>query len=281
MRERGMMFSGAMVRAINDGTKTQTRRACKLRRDVDFIGAGGRNGSDWDDPSCWGFQADDGTWWVLQRGPEAQPWQQPTERELPSPYGEVGDRLWVRETFGYRGMSSEWLSGARRPFDEVYVEYIADGAKRTIRRPPDDAPSLPTQRARREGESYEEWSDYLDRWWKRSTPAILMPRWVSRTTLEITGRRVERLHDITDEDIRAEGVTAEAVRALLGRDTVDLGIVSANGRRDPRSVVATPIADLSLRELWQVGWTAINGAESWASNPFVRVIRFRRVEATS
>lgn len=259
MRERGLMFSGAMVRGVlaDVDPKTQTRRVCKLPRGVDFIGAGGRKGPDWDDPSCWGFEADDGTWWVLQRGPEAQPWQQPTERELPSPYGEVGDRLWVRETWGLcrHGDPTDWYRGKVGPTHDLdrlrqanRVEYRAD------------------------------WGVEQEQCFWR--PSILMPRWASRITLEITGRRVERLHDITDEDIRAEGVTAEAVRALLGRDTVDLGIVSANGRRDPRSVVATPIADLSLRELWEVGWTAINGAESWASNPFVRVIRFRRVEAT-
>lgn len=69
MAERPILFSGAMVRAILAGTKTQTRRVVKPGRLVRF------------------------TKDVIElRGDPA--W-------LPCPYGRPGDRLWVRETWGY------------------------------------------------------------------------------------------------------------------------------------------------------------------------------------
>lgn len=79
------------------------------------------------------------------------------------------------------------------------------------------------------------------------TPSIHMPRWASRITLEITGVRVERLNSITESDAEAEGVTDTGFGDLL----VD-----------------------GYRYLWKY----IYGEESWAANPWVWVIEFKRVE---
>lgn len=77
-----------------------------------------------------------------------------------------------------------------------------------------------------------------DRW----RPSIFMPRWASRITLEITGVRVERIQDISEEDAQSEGVPI-------------------------------PILFISL-------WDEINGNRGygWESNPWVWVVEFKRVE---
>ena len=84
--------------------------------------------------------------------------------------------------------------------------------------------------------------------WK---PSIHMFRWASRITLEITGVRVERLQDITEADAMAEGV--ECCSGWIGH------------AGEPRRI----FCDL---------WKSINGAESWAANPWVWVVEFRRCE---
>ena len=84
-----------------------------------------------------------------------------------------------------------------------------------------------------------------DEGWK---PSIFMPRWASRITLEIVSVRVQRLHDITESDARAEGV---------------------EGLCHPT---------FSLRESYIVLWDMINKQKHpWKSNPFVWKIEFRRI----
>jgi hypothetical protein len=128
------------------------------------------------------------------------------------PYGVVGDRLWVREVW----------SIAEKKFDpEVSrIVYRADGV--------DPLPDA-TGRAR----------------WR---PSIHMPRAASRLTLEVTEVRIERLHDISEEDARAEGV-----------------------RPDPFRRTYTAINS------FHVLWIDINGIDSWDSNPWVWVICFKKV----
>ena len=145
MKERPIIFSGSMVRAILDGRKTQTRRAVKVEK---------------------GFAI---------TNPEPPP------HFYPCPYGQPGDRLWVRET------------------------------------------------------------------WK---PSIHMPRWDSRLTLEIVSVRVERLQDISKEDAESEGV------AII--ESVDHGKQSARGQ-------------------FAIVWESINGHGSWALNPWVWVIEFKKL----
>jgi hypothetical protein len=88
MKERPILFSAPMVRAILSGSKRQTRRAVKIDG-IDFFGS---SGDDVDDPACWGFESDAGHWWALAPG-------HGVEYVFPSPYGQPGERLWVRETF--------------------------------------------------------------------------------------------------------------------------------------------------------------------------------------
>lgn len=163
--ERGMIFNGEMVRAILDGRKTQTRRPLKWKQ-TRFTEIGER---------------DDGSRW---------PWSEDAEHACdfwhPCPFGAVGDRIWVRETFQGPLIPEEELSefvGASNPdkFESpAYCEYAADGGPRP---------------------EYVDADDNTRHGWR---PAIHMPRWASRILLEITDVRVERLQAITLGDICKE-----------------------------------------------------------------------------
>lgn len=89
-------------------------------------------------------------------------------------------------------------------------------------------------------------------------PSIHMPRWASRILLDIKAVRVERLQDINEMDAAAEGVATWAPGAL-----------------SPDSLNADP----SDQFRWL--WTSINGPDSWAQNPWVWVVEFKRVQQAS
>ncbi|EPE8811629.1 hypothetical protein ACSOQ0_001366 [Yersinia enterocolitica] len=126
------------------------------------------------------------------------------------PLGKPGDQLWVREAFA-TGLCTE---------------------------------STLAYRATHKTEDLEEgWGETI-KW----TPSIHMPRWASRINLMITGVRVERLQDISEQDAMAEGV-------------------SANEHSPARYVFGS---------LWQSIYGADN-PKSWQANPWVWVITFRRV----
>jgi hypothetical protein len=184
MKERPILFSGAMVRAILAGTKTQTRRIAK---GVHIVHAH--------------------TSEALTRLDSAGP-------RISCPYGQPGDRLWVRECWA-------------RDDEDGALMYRADLGL---------------------GGSADDWErnrlDGVPRF--RWRPSIHMPRAASRITLEVTGVRVERLQAISIEDAKAEGVTFN------------------------------PLLHTDPRESFIHLWTSINGAESWAANPWVWVVEFQK-----
>ncbi|CUJ80189.1 MULTISPECIES: hypothetical protein [Achromobacter] len=169
MRERPILFSGPMVRAILAGDKTQTRRAVKLPH-TNPLGQ-------WEPTTVGGLgvRFSDGT-----PAPE-QPaiWHTRTGDALLCPYGQPGDRLWVRETWQH----------ANHPFgpyqDHTPVFYRADYL---------DDPHGPDGELSAEGR-YREWR-----------PSIHMPRAACRLLLDIARVRVERLQAINHMDAIAEGV---------------------------------------------------------------------------
>lgn len=141
MRERPILFSGPMVRAIIDGRKTMTRRVVarvpKKAADPRFAES-----------------------FIFRRD----------HLYLRCPYGQLGDRLWVRESWANinkPGVAPEIIYRADYD-DHALAEYGNDGGR-----------------------------------WR---PSIHMPRWASRITLEVTSVRVERLQEITAEDAIAEGI---------------------------------------------------------------------------
>ena len=87
-------------------------------------------------------------------------------------------------------------------------------------------------------------------------PSIFMPRVASRITLEVTGVRVERLHDISDSDCMAEGLQS-AVDHFSGK--------------------ISGVTDASVRSCYRALWESINGPKSWSANPFVWCVEFRRI----
>lgn len=97
-----------------------------------------------------------------------------------------------------------------------------------------------------------DWSTMEGFKWK---PSIYMPWWASRITLEIVSVRVERLQDISGDDCIAEGI-------------------------DPSDVPGIG-SDSSAIKAYAALWESINGAGSWAANPWVWVISFRRLENKS
>jgi hypothetical protein len=211
MKERPILFSGPMVRAIIDGRKTMTRRVAKTDG-LDLVGSCGN--------SATGDVFLVGRDWVGNTVP------------VKCPYGLVGDRLWVRETWG-----NGWTS---KPVETDALCYKATPLK-------------------------DQGFKICHRW----RPSIHMPRWASRITLEITAVRVERLQDITEEDAQKEGV--ESVLYCEERFWRAYGHNPLPGGGE---LTATRDAKRSFQTLW----SSINGPDSWASNPWVWVIEFRRVQ---
>ena len=158
------------------------------------------------------------------------------------PYGQPGDRLAVRETFYAWGHWTKRYSEKKRREEWHFVDETM-GTGKAYRYEADE--KLP----RRKRELHEVG------WWKR--PAIFMPRAASRITLEVTGVRVERLQDIDLADALAEGIS----------DTGALILDSAGNEQ------GGPIAE------YAVLWEQINGPGSWAANPWVWVISFKKVTA--
>lgn len=173
MKDRPILFSAPMVRAILANTKTQTRRVARVN--------------------------------PMHQGMALEPGEMAHGIPLKTcPYGQPGDRLWVRETWA--------------PLTVGYA-YRAD--------PVWNGPPA-------------------DRW----RPSIHMPRAASRITLEVTGVRVEKLQDISEADAQAEG----AARHI------------------------SPAAFLTgHRQGYRLLWESINGPDSWAANPWVWVIEFKRI----
>lgn len=143
IKERPILFSGEMIRAVLEGRKTQTRRVCKIPVSIPR----GYPGASRDRPAAWSKLLD------------------------LCPYGQPGDRLWVRETWcdGYSESHECW-------------GFRADMRYQCGRPIPDDG---------------------LFKTWK---PSIFMPRKYSRILLEVVDVRVERVNEISEEDAIAEGI---------------------------------------------------------------------------
>lgn len=202
MKERPILFSGETVRAILEGRKTQTRRVVKPQPDFTY---GSRNVSGGN------------------------------LRNLPF---QVGQTLWVRETWFYD--RTTFTNGPNKPrdFDARDLYFRADGTC---------CQQVPECCCAEVGSPWR--------------PSIHMPRWASRLTLEITGVRVERLQEISEEDAKAEGVEPGCL--TCGENCIDRG---GCGYCRP-----------AYRDSFCYLWDKLNASRgySWDSNPFVWVVEFQ------
>lgn len=239
MAERPILFNTAMVRALLAGTKTQTRRVVKPPRSRPaFVLLDHGNG--W-----WPYQSDDGESELCDDG---------MEHPYTCPYGQPGDRLWVRETWQVAretldyetggeydvwewpdelGDPRQFLNGDARFGTKAGLFYAADGK--------DENPGVFYDRTGLDNKTV---LDSREITWR---PSIHMPRWASRILLEVTAVRVERLQDISHDDACAEGIESQkgGAAACIER----------------------------YRDLWK----SINGPDSWNANPWVWVVEFKRV----
>lgn len=244
MTERGMIFNGEMVRAILDGRKTQTRRIMKPQPEPCPRG---------------------GHWWpsnvfktMLHVEEEMQNGKGGWGGLVGDacPFGDVGDRIWVRETWATLGNED----GCCVDWEGNLCKGDERSAARIYRASCEQRPG-----------DYGLWSIPDDAYWKPHTkehkfegawrPSIHMPRWASRILLEITNVRVERLNAISEEDARAEGI-------------IDGGCLNCGEPEPCGCANPEPDATDAFAYLWQ----SIYGQESWNANPWVWVIEFERVE---
>jgi hypothetical protein len=169
MKERPILFSAPMVRAILDGLKTQTRRVAKPPEKANFLPDDNWT-LDMDDPGT-AFNDDESGRLYIK-----------------CPYGVPGDHLYVKEnSWIWCQKVIDGVTKTGRPKLRFvpcgqYVVHCADGEKPAI--PVDASPTR------------------LWRW----KAARFMPRWASRITLEITDVRVQRVQEIEEDDALNEGI---------------------------------------------------------------------------
>ncbi len=208
MKERPILFSAPMVRALLEGRKTQTRRIVRpTSKLADGVAVYWTDGDSKNVEVVNAFEGE-----AIDAPPIA------------CPYGVPGDRLWVRETWWhYKSNELEqagFVGGTMCHLGNGQANYQSNAEF-----DPREHPKI---------------------WRKR--PSIYMPRWASRITLELTDVRVERLHDISEEDAHAEGV-----------DPIE-GFLLGN----------TP----HRRAFYEI-WESLNAKRApWESNPWVWCLTF-------
>ncbi|SXI73765.1 morphogenetic protein [Klebsiella pneumoniae] len=229
-----MIFNAEMVRALLSGRKTQTRRIIKPQPEATLSGSLS------------------GKW--LSRPLNGLLLPKIEDIAIHCPFGAVGDRIWVRETWGVvsheldeDGRIQPWTPDRpatvihEMPFGNGYYSghaiYAADG-----------------DFTWGDDDGYEDGRSC----WK---PSIHMPRAASRILLEITTVRVERLNAISEEDARAEGI-------------IDGGCLNCGEPEPCGCANPEPDATDAFAYLWQ----SIYGQENWNANPWVWVIYFERIE---
>ncbi|MGI1277343.1 morphogenetic protein [Klebsiella quasipneumoniae subsp. similipneumoniae] len=244
MKERGMIFNSEMIRAILSNRKTQTRRIMKVQPESDQFGLLRITDST--------RRGDIGKYHWAESNATGNHMR---SKLFSCPFGAVGDRIWVRETW-----SDVNLEGIPA------VAYRADGDVYSLM---DDESFLDERGAfnyddpRVTKYHFAAWySDLIEGIEGDWRPSIHMPRWASRILLEITGVRVERLNAISEEDATAEGVPPAG--SLLP---------------DYPGTFLTPKGDFATAKVaFQRLWESIYGEESWKANGWVWVISFKRVE---
>lgn len=230
MKERPILFSTPMVKAILEGRKTVTRRIIKPQPLP--CNHGSFTEAEWrDSPTEWHFFDDDPDEWycaLCGNGVDGG------GNGMKCRYGALGDILWVRETW------APFLRGDGADGSIELIKFKADGFEKP----------------------WTHNKDYMKLGW-HWRPSIHMPKDACRLRLKILSIRVERLHDITEDEAFREGIDADnedyqaAEHYALGGSPIQGG---------------SP-AKFAFIALWQ----RINGQESWDSNVWVWRIEFEKL----
>ncbi|SHL11365.1 hypothetical protein SAMN05216428_101116 [Nitrosospira sp. Nsp11] len=275
MKELPILFKPEMIRATlrEIDPKEQTRRVINKLRKFGKITEFGRS-------DTLGYD-----WHFRDKGMRWNDINLARLLEL-CPYGQPGDRLWVRETFwcindsdnpsGYQTIDC----GSTLALGEEYasIDYCIDGE---FTNPPTPTGSETVARPSGRAAPGNWWLSPPGNWdgerdyhgegewvflpWVLYTKhsSIHMPRWASRILLEITGVRVERLQDISEEDAIAEG--CEAIQGCEWRTFVEAD-------------AGVPYHAHTAIDAYRGLWESINGEGSWDANPWVWVIEFRKIQ---
>ena len=229
-KERPILFSAPMVRAILEGRKTMTRRPIKILRFGQITEFGKSNTPGYD----WHFRDKRMSWNDMRH----------SEILALCPYGQPGQKLWVREAFATDLLRPEPRK-AKGPCEWGNPIYRATfGAMLNP-----------------QCEGYSRWK-----------PSIHMPRWASRITLEVTNIRLERLQAITEADAQAEGVESfplQGYEPMPGDDRMTVW------RDYQRKIQDDKAGCFTARNSFETLWESINGAGSWDANQWVWVLEFK------
>lgn len=248
MADRPILFSAPMVRAIlreikQPGTgKTQTRRIIKPQPEFSRHHLPVR-------PESRG-----GRRWVFMCRTDFPSYGWATA-DFKAPC-EVGDRLWVREAH-YLTDDGDYERAVYATDEDSVREHLA-----TVN-------ALP-----------EYFSAELRSRHKRLRPGIHMPRWASRITLAVTGVRVQRLQDISEDDARAEGIQCRAIKCSDGVERVLwFGVPQAGHDWSDGQGPIQAFADLWDSINNHRGLCADDAPSGWTANPWVVAITFRPILA--
>jgi hypothetical protein len=142
-----------------------------------------------------------------------------------------GDRLWVRESIALRDLGGGFPSPV----------FFADGAH--VMEPGKGKAS--------------------NHYWpgKKAVPSIHMPRWASRLTLTVTGVKVERLNEISEQDCEREGCVWDQARKWWHVPGVNMPS-------------GAPVANATARDAFACLWDTVNGSGAWLANPEVVAVTF-------
>lgn len=233
VKERPIIFSGEMVKAILDGKKTMTRRVVKFS---DFT---------IDSITPLHIELVDGKYCLFN---ERNGWLIGYPK---FPYGKVGDRLWVRETW-IQGYDDPLIESEGDDENAVSIIYKADGKE---------------EYRSCSAETAENWGDFsADSEMVGFKSPIHMPRWASRLLLEITDIRVERLNDISEADCEKEGFRFYPLSRICFKPC-STKHPSGHGSNNYKSIFGEY-------------WDTLNAKKGypWSSNPWVWVVEFKVVE---
>lgn len=157
--------------------------------------------------------------------------------DIKCPYGQPGDALWVKET--WLKCSDGYVYRTNHYGDTVLVAKNGNTFDKSVK-------------------------------WK---PSTYMPREAARIFLRVTDIRVERLQDITEEDVIAEGIDVfNNPCAAFGSH----GKYYDYSQKHRTHTVADKLLN-TAKESYKTLWESINGEGSWDANPWVWVIKFKRI----